>query len=69
MIVINNQKVKQEKKKLNKYFIFFVVTTVGSMYISDESQLGTIFSFLALVSLVLLIVKSLEYKRNIKGIK
>jgi hypothetical protein len=59
----NKNELKKEKVKLNKYLIFFIISTVGSIYIGSDSKLGMIFDLLALVSLLLLVSKTLSYNK------
>ncbi|OGM09949.1 hypothetical protein A2V61_02505 [Candidatus Woesebacteria bacterium RBG_19FT_COMBO_47_8] len=66
---MKEDEIKKEKKKLNKYFIFFLISTVGSMVLGDDSQLGMIFSALSLISLIVLIAKGVDYKRKVNEIK
>lgn len=57
---------KLDRKELDRYFVLFLITTVGSIYIGGDSKIGMILDLLALVSLVILIAKVIAYRQVIK---
>lgn len=52
-----------DRKKLDKYFLFFVVASVGSFYINTGGLIDLSLSILFLISLVLLIINIVKYKK------
>lgn len=55
--------IQTKKKKLDKYFLFFVIASVGSFYINTGGLIDLILSILFLTSLVLLIINTVKYKK------
>lgn len=58
--------VKKERKKLDKYFLFFLFSFLGSRFVG-ESKIGILLDFLSVGSFILLIINMVKYRKATKG--